>query len=81
MNEYLVFTSEYEAILVEQKISENMGFPTANTLRWADVRKAYNDTLWYFIAPANQFLVGVNINFQTVTNIDNFIEPFEIDLG
>ena len=81
MNEYLVFTSEYEAILVEQKISENMGFPTANTLRWADVRKAYNDTLWYFIAPAKQFLAGIDINFQTVTNIDTFIEPFEIDLG
>ncbi len=81
MNKYLVFTSEYEAILAEQKISENMGFPTKNTQCWANYKKAYNDNLWYFVAPESKFLEGVNINFQTVTNIDNFREPISIDLG
>lgn len=79
MNEYLVFTNEQDAILAEAKISEKMGFPTENTKCWADVRKAYNDNLWFFIAPANEFLMGLDVNFQTVTDINNFIE--KIDLG
>ena len=79
MNEYLVFTNEQDAILAEKKIAEKMGFPTENTHCWAEVRKAYNDTLWFFISPETQFLVGLNINYQTVTNINNFVEP--IDLG
>ena len=80
MNQYLVFTSEQDAILAEKKICEKMGFPTENTKCWAEVRKAYKDNLWFFISPANQFLVGIDTNFQTVTNIDNFIEPFEFEI-
>lgn len=76
---YLVFTSEQDAILAEKKICEKMGFPTENTTCWAEVRKAYNDNLWFFISPETQFLEGLNINYQTVTNINNFVEP--IDLG
>lgn len=74
MKKYLIFTSEHEALLAEQKISEKMSFPTENTKRWADVRKAYNDTLWFFIAPLPLFLEGLDVNYQTVTSIDNFIE-------
>lgn len=80
-NTYLVFTKEQDATLAEQKISEKMGFPTENTTCWAIPTKAYNDNLWFFISPAVEFLVGLDINYQVVTSIDNFIAPFEIDLG
>ena len=81
MKKYLVFTSEQYAKLAEQKISEKMGFPTENTTCWAIPTKAYNDNLWFFISPAVEFLVGLDINYQVVTNIKSFIEPIEIDLG
>ena len=79
MNKYLVFTNQQDAMLAEKKIAEKMGFPTENTTCWAIPTKAYNDNLWFFISPAVEFLVGLNINYQTVTNINNFIE--KIDLG
>ncbi len=77
MNEYLVFTNEQDAIIAEQKISEKMGFPSGNTTCWAEVRKSYNDNLWFFISPEKHFLENLDINYQTITNITSFIPKIE----
>jgi hypothetical protein len=67
----LTFTNESDAKKELDKINLNYGYPIQSinaksnelvdfyTLRWANVKKADNDELWYFQKPETAKMIGI----------------------
>lgn len=74
---YLIFISEKAATHALATISRNMKLPTKYTLSFAEVQKAYDKDIWYFVAPEPRYLVNVRRNYYFLSNISSLLPPKE----